>query len=193
MGILTGIILLVIGAVSCFFGLRIYRIVLALSGFVVGYYVASGALLGQGDMVQIVGGIIAGLIVALLFWTFYRFAYILFGAFLGLALAGVIGTSFNLEGVVYIVLAVVLLIVGALVGNALADTMIRLATAFGGAVQMVSGVAAIAAAASISIPLADPTHGGANTESTAGIITLIAVVVLGIIGFLYQARHAPAD
>lgn len=191
MGLLTGIILLVVGLIACFFGKRYYRLVLALVGFVVGYYAASGLLATQGDAIQIIGGIVAGLVIGFLFWTFYKMAYILFGIFLGLVVAALIGRAFNLDGTVFTILAVVLAIVGALLGTSIADLMIRLSTAFGGATQAIGGVAAIATALSISLPLADPTHGGATTESTSGIITLVAVIVLGVVGFLFQTRNDP--
>lgn len=191
MGVITGIVMLVIGLISCFFGWRFYRLVLALSGFVTGYYAATGALATQGESIQIIGGIVAGLIVGFLFWTFYKFAYILFGAFLGMVIAVLIANAFNLEGIIALGLTLILVIFGAIAGQSIADLMIRIATAFGGSAQVISGIAAIAAAASISIPLADPSHGGANTESTTGIITLVAVVVLGVVGYLFQTQNSP--
>jgi hypothetical protein len=192
MAILTGIILLVIGVIVCFFGKRIYRIALALSGFVVGYYAASAALVSQSDVVQIVGAVIAGLVVAFIFWSLYKFAYIIFGAFLGLALGAVIANAFNLDGIVYLIVAAVLAVIGAVLGASLADMMIRLATAFGGASQAISGVAAIAAALGISLPLVDPSHTSAVVpESTAAIVTLVLVIVLGIVGYVYQTRNEP--
>jgi hypothetical protein len=190
MALFTGIILLVVGLIACFFGKRLYRIVLALSGFVVGYYAASAALVSQSDVVQIVGAVIAGLVVAFVFWSLYKFAYIIFGAFLGLALGAPIGNAFNLDGIVYLIVAVVLALIGALIGSSLADTMIRLATAFGGASQAISGVAAIAAALSISLPLVDPSHTSTVVpDSTAAIVTLVLVIVLGVVGYVYQTRN----
>jgi hypothetical protein len=192
MALFTGIILLVVGLIACFFGKRLYRIVLALSGFVVGYYAASAALVSQSDVVQIVGAVIAGLVVAFVFWSLYKFAYIIFGAFLGLALGAVIGNAFNLDGIVYLIVAVVLAVIGALIGSSLADTMIRLATAFGGASQAISGVAAIAAALSLSLPLVDPSHASTVVpDSTAAIVTLVLVIVLGVVGYVYQTRNEP--
>jgi len=193
MQILNGVILLIIGLLACFYGWRFYRIVLALFGFVIGYYVASGVLLGQAEAIQIGGAIIVGLLGALLFWTFYRFAQVLFGAMLGLVAAALIGSAFNLEGVILAILAIVLAIVGGLIGNAVADVIIRLGTAFSGAGQAIGGIAALAAALSIPLPLADPTHGGATTETTAGIITLVAVIVLGIAGYLFQTSQQAAS
>ena len=191
MGLLMGIILLVVGLIACFFGRRYYRLVLALVGFVVGYYAVSGLLTAQGDAVQVIGGIVAGVVVGFLFWSFYKMAYILFGIALGLTVAALIGRAFNLDGTVFTILTIVLAIIGGFLGTSIADLMIRLSTAFGGATQAIGGVAAIAAALNIALPLADPTHGGATTDSTAGIITIVAVIVLGVIGFLFQTRSNP--
>lgn len=192
MALLTGIILLVIGLIVCFFGKRIYRIALALSGFVAGYYAVSAALVGQSDVVQIVGALIAGLVVAFVFWSLYKFAYVLFGMFLGLALGALIANALNLDGILYLVVVIVLAVIGALIGSSLADMMIRLATAFGGAGQAVSGLAAIAAALSLSLPLVDPSHSSTVVhDSTAAIVTLVLVVVLGIVGYVYQTQNEP--
>lgn len=191
MDYLTGGILLVVGLIACFFGWRFYRMVLALSGFVAGYYAAAGALVDQSDAVQIVGAILAGVIVGFIFWTFYKFAYVLFGAVLGLTAAALIGQAFNLEGSVTLILALVLLVIGGLLGLMLADFMIRLGTSFGGATQAIAGVAALAAAASVSLPLVDPRHSGASADSTEGIITMVAVFVLAVVGFMYQSQHDP--
>ena len=191
MALLTGVILLVVGLLACFFGWRLYRLMLGLFGFVIGYYVVLGLLAEQAEIVQIGGAIVAGLVVGFIFWALYNFAYILFGVFLGIIVAGVIGNAFNLEGIILLVVVVILATIGGVLGAVLADVMIRLGTAFGGASQAVGGVAAIATALNIGLPLADPTHGGANTESTAGIITLVAVIILGVIGFIFQTQNAP--
>ncbi|MEZ4669709.1 MAG: DUF4203 domain-containing protein [Anaerolineae bacterium] len=189
MTLLTGIILTVVGLVACFFGKRLYRVVLALAGFVVGYYAASAALVSQSDVIQIVGAIVAGLVLAFVFWSLYRFAYVVFGAFLGLAVGTLIANAFNLDSIIYLVVVLVLAVIGALVGNSLADVIIRLSTAFGGASTAISGLAAIAAALSINLPLVDPSHNApVNPDGTAAIVTLVLVIVLGVGGCLYQSR-----
>ena len=90
-----------------------------------------------------------------------------------------------------LIVSLVLGIIGALVGSSLADVIVRLSTSIAGSAQAIGGVAALAAALNISLPLADPTHGGAATTSVAGIVTLVAVIVLGVAGYFFQARHAP--
>jgi len=191
MDLLTGGLLLVVGIIVCFFGLRFYRLVLALLGFVVGFYSASGALAQQSDIVQISGAVVAGLMVAVLFWLFYKFGYALVGVFLGLAVAALIVKAFSLSDAPAIGVALILTIVGAILGVVLADIMIRIGTAFSGATQIAGGIAALATAASISLPLVDTTHGSVNVNSTAGIATIVLVAVLGALGFLYQSRQTP--
>lgn len=188
MEILTGVILLVVGLIACFFGKRYFRVIMAIQGFAVGYYVVSRLLVDQSDVIQIVAGLVAGLIVGYLFWVLYKFAYMIFGLLLGVLLGTVIGYAFNLDSTIYLIILIVLGILGAILGIALADLMIRLSTAFGGSAQAVSGVAHLSVAAGIALPLADPRLGGANTDSTAGIVTLIIVIALGVIGFMFQTN-----
>jgi hypothetical protein len=137
MTILTGVILLAIGLIACFFGKKFYRIVLALFGFTAGYYSMSGVLATQPDMIQIVGSVVAGLIVGFLFWTFYKFAYVLFGAFVGLAIGTIIGITFNLSSAIFAVVAILGLIIGAIIGSRVATLIIEFSTAFGGATQAI--------------------------------------------------------
>ena len=189
MPFLTGLVLLVIGLLACFFGKRLYRIILALSGLVVGYYVAWGVVVDQTSLIVVVGSVVVGLIVAAVFWSLYKFAYVLFGLFLGLALAALVGKAFNLDGVVLVVIVVVLGLIGAVIGNMLGDLMIRLSTAFAGATQAVGGVAALGAAVGISLPLVDPTHGAIYPDSIAGVFTIVLVGVLGAVGYFYQTQN----
>lgn len=188
MGFLTGIIYLVIGVIACFFGKRFYRVVLALVGFVLGYYLVSGLLVGQSDAILIIASIFGGVAGAVLFWSLYKLGYLLIGAALGLVVAELIANALNLTGVVHGVISVIGLIVGLVLGNSLADLIIRLGTAFNGAGFIVGGIAALAAAANISIPLADPTHTGAAADGASALITIVAVIVLGVIGFVFQTR-----
>lgn len=193
MALLTGIILLVIGLIACFFGGRFYRVVLALAGFVIGFYLASAALLQQTEIVQIIGATVVGLIVAFIFWSLYKTAHVLFGAFFGMAVGVMLANALNLEGAVFSIFLLVFAVVGALIGLRIADLMIRLGTAFGGASQAVSGLAAIAASVGVSLPLIDPSHTVVSpATSTSAIVTIALMVALGVVGFLFQSRHETA-
>lgn len=195
MAILTGVLLLVIGLIACFFGWRFFRILLFLQGFVVGYYATSGFLAGQGETVQIIVAVVIGIVSGAIFYALYKFAFIVFGGILGLAVGAIIGVAFNLEGFLLLIVTLVLGVIGAILGNAIGDTIIRLSTAFAGSAQAIGGLAALVspAALNIALPLADPMQGGVTADSTAGIVTLVAVIVLGVFGFIFQARHAPQN
>jgi hypothetical protein len=189
MAILTGVLLTVFGLVGCFFGKQMYRVVLALTGFIIGYYGTSGLLQGQSDVIVIIASIVAGLIGAFIFWSLYKLAYVIFGLGLGLSLGTILHTSLNMSDLLAAIVVVVLGLIGAFAGNILGDLMIRLSTAFSGAAHTIGGVAALTAAIGLRLPLADPTHGGLSADSTAGIITIVAVILLGAVGFFFQTRN----
>lgn len=190
MTILSAVLLIGIGLVACFFGKKLYRVVLGLFGFVTGYYIASGLLLGQSDIVHLLGSIAVGVVLFIVFYALYKFAYILFGAFLGLAAGALLAHALDLTGVVYLIVAVVLAIIGGVLGNIFADPIIRLATAFGGAIQVIAGVGGLAAAIGLSLPLVDVSHAStAQTSTTALIVSLVLVGLLGVVGFVFQTRQ----
>ena len=75
----AAIVLLVGGVVACFFGYRLFRIVLALFGFILGALAAS-SIFGMSDTGPMIGAAVAGGLVG---------AAILIGAyFVGVALVG---------------------------------------------------------------------------------------------------------
>lgn len=189
MAVLTGILLVVIGLIACFAGKKLYRIVLALVGFVIGFYVVSGLLVGQSDIVVIAASIFGGIVFAAVLSIFYKFAYILYGVSLGLTVAVYALNTFNLEGIVGLIITVVLAVTGGVIGGLIGDLMIRVATAFAGASQVIGGVAALATALGVTLPLIDPTHGSVSTDSTAGVITVIAMGILGVLGYIVQTRN----
>lgn len=189
MDILTGVILLAIGLIACFYGKRLYRIILTLAGFAIGFYAVAVLLGGRTETTQIIGALVGGAVLAALFWTFYKLAYVLFGIYLGLIIGTFIINALNATGVLAIAIVVVLGLAGGLVGNFIAVTMIRLSTAYGGAAQAIGGLATLLVAFGLNLPLLNPTVDSANATPTASIVTFIAVVALGTVGFLFQMRH----
>lgn len=190
MSLISALLLIAVGAVACFFGKRLYRVMLALIGFVIGFYATAELLGTQPDLAAIVGAVLAGLVVGAAFTLLYKFAYILFGLGLGLVLAEFIATALGLQDTPALILALVLAVVGAVVGWRLADFILRLSTALGGAVQVVAGVGALAAVLGLNLPLLDVTrHSAMTATSTAGIISVLAAGVLGAFGYAYQSQQ----
>ena len=192
MSALAGIILIVIGLIACFFGKQFYRAVLALFGFVIGFYIVSGLLVGQAEWLQLVGSLAAGILLGIGFYLAYRWAYVLFGGFLGLAIGGMIGNAFNLASLPYVIVALVLMVIGGVLGHVFADLMIRIATAFGGAINVIAGLGGLTAAIGLSLPLIDVSHNtAAVATTTAGVVSLVLVGLLGAVGFVFQSRKDP--
>lgn len=186
---LTGIIYLVVGLLACFFGKRLFRIVLALLGFVLGFQIGSQILVGQPETTVLIVSLIVGVILAALFWTYYKFAHLLFGAFLGWILAGLLAPLLGISNATtLLIVQIVGAVIGAFVGLALADLMIRVSTAFGGATTAVTGLAILAVVLNVDLPITDP----ATASVTGGqnsIVTIIVVFVLGVLGFIHQTRN----
>jgi hypothetical protein len=145
----AAVVLVAGGALACVAGYRLFKIVLAIYGFVLGAMVASSTMAAgntSGMILAAVGGGIAGALILV-------FAY-----FIGIALVGAgLGALIAHAGWSYIgrndppALAVVLLsIAGALGALVLQRYVIIFATAFGGAWTMIVG--GLAAAGDRSAP-----------------------------------------
>ena len=81
--------------VYCFFGYRIFKIVLGILGFISGASVAARIALdvfGGGQVVAILAGLVGGIIGAILVGVFYFIGIFLLGAWLG-SLLGILLTG----------------------------------------------------------------------------------------------------
>jgi hypothetical protein len=129
------------GLVACFVGYRLFRIVLAIVGLIVGGFVASAIVAGAETM-TLVGAVLAGALIGAALLTFaYFFGVALVGAGLGAAAAHL---AFTAGGRDPGVLAVVLLsVVGAVGAMYLQRYFLIVGTALGGAWAIIVGVLAL--------------------------------------------------
>jgi hypothetical protein len=129
------------GAVACFFGYRLFRLVLSLVGFGLGGLMAS-SLLGPSDAAWMIGAwIVGGLIGMALLYAGYYVGVALTGAGLGALLAHL---AFRASGEPPPFLIVLLAaIVGAVGSMFLQKYFIVVGTAFGGAWTLILGVMAL--------------------------------------------------
>jgi hypothetical protein len=134
-------LLLLGGVISCFFGYRLFRTVLALFGFVFGGMLASSVFGVSAGTMMVIAWVVGGLVGAFI---------LIFAYFLGVALAGAaIGATvanlvFSIGGrdpraVVVILCAVA----GAIAATYLQRYFIIVFTAFGGAWTMIVGAMAL--------------------------------------------------
>ncbi len=126
------------GVITCFFGHKLFKVVLALVGFLAGAIAGGGlaTLLTSGAQgVVWVAAILTGILGAfILIWAF-QVGVFLVGAVAGLLIGGVIGTS--LSGVIQIAVIALFVILGGLLALKLQRVVVGLATALIGAAFIV--------------------------------------------------------
>lgn len=178
----AAVVLLIGGVVSCFFGYRLFRVVLLIFGFILGALAAS-SIFGMSDRLpMLIAALVGGLIGALILRTAYFVGVAIVGAGLGALIANIAFSAAGRDPGVFVV--VFLAIAGAVGAVYLQRYFIIVGTSFGGAWTIIVGAMALvgdkkalAAAAAgdvwVAYPL-DPAPGRAWVP--------IAWVVLGLIG-----------
>lgn len=182
----AAIVLLLGGVIACFFGYRLFRIVLAIFGFIIGALAAS-SLFGASDTLPMVAAAaIGGLIGAGVLVGAYFVGVALVGAGLGALAANL---AFSAGGQEPNLVALVLCsIVGAGGAMYLQRYVIIVGTAFGGAWTLIVGAlaligdrAAMSAAAAGDVWVAYPLDPAPGQEWLA-----IAWIALGLTGTAVQ-------
>jgi hypothetical protein len=137
----AAIALVIGGAVACFFGYRLFRVVLSIAGFILGGLMAS-SLLGPSDTTWMIGAwLVGGLIGMALLYAGYYVGVALTGAGLGALVAHLAFQATGEPPPFLIVL--VAAIVGAIGSMFLQKYFIVVGTAFGGAWTLILGVLAL--------------------------------------------------
>lgn len=131
------------GALSCFAGYRLFKITLAIYGFIFGAMFASSTMGASNTTGMILAAIAGGLVGALILVFAYFIGIALVGAGLG-ALVAHVGWAYVRPGDPPAVAIVVLAVLGAIGAMLLQRYVIVVATAFGGAWTLILGALAIA-------------------------------------------------
>jgi hypothetical protein len=138
----AAIVVLVAGIVSCFFGYRLFRIVLAIFGFILGALAAS-SIFGVSDTgPMIVAAVVGGLLGAGILIAAYFLGVALIGAALGAFVANVAFAAGDRDP--HFLAVVFLAIAGAAASMYLQRYFIIVGTGFGGAWTMLVGGLALA-------------------------------------------------
>ena len=150
----AALFLLLGGAVSCFAGYRLFKIVLGIYGFILGAGLASSAMGASNTLGMVVAALAGGLVGALILVFAYFIGIALVGAGLG-ALLLHIGWGYVRAGDPPAIAVIVVAVIGAIGAMVLQRYVIIVATAFGGAwTMMLGGLAAVSDRAA-----ARPPHG----------------------------------
>lgn len=187
----AALVLLAAGAIACFAGYRVFRIVLGIYGFILGALAASAAMGAEHTLWMILAALAGGVIGALILIAAYFVGVALLGAGVGALVASLIWAATRREP--HALIVILFAIAGALVALALQRYVIVAATAFGGAWTIVVGALALAGnrkaidvAAHSDVWLAYPMH-----PAPGQYWVLVVWLALGVTGtvvqFLYTA------
>jgi hypothetical protein len=191
-GILVGIVAIVIGLAWAFYGFKAFIILLPIWAFLVGF--AAGAswlqeLFGEGFFATVtswVGGLVVGVVLAVLSYFWYYAAVVIVGGALGYTLgAGFMG-ALGFDGILSIGVG---LVVGAILAIltivlAVPAWLIVVLSAVGGAVAAVNGVLILFG----RIQLEDISSGLGEGLLKDPIIATIGVILIAAAGIVYQMR-----
>jgi hypothetical protein len=183
----AALVLLLGGAVSCFFGYRSFRIVLAIFGFVIGALIPSSFLpMSSGTWTILAVALVGGLLGAGVMFAAYFVGVALVGAGLGAVAANLMFAATGQDP--HFLVLVLMTLLGAAAAMYLQRYFIIVGTAFGGAWTLIVGAAALfgdstalAAAAANDVWVAYPL----NPAPGRGWVKL-AWIVLGLIGATVQ-------
>jgi hypothetical protein len=139
----AAILLVLGGALSCFAGYRLFKIVLGIYGFVLGAMLASSTMGVTNSTGMIVASLVGGVCGALLLMFAYFVGIALVGAGLGALVAHVAWSSLGRSGDPPAIAVVVLSVVGSIGAMFLQRYVIVVATAFGGAWTVIVGGLAV--------------------------------------------------
>jgi hypothetical protein len=139
----AAMLLMLSGAVACFAGYRLFRVVLGIYGFILGAMLASSVVGVTNTMGMIVAALVGGIIGALILVFAYFVGIALVGAGLGALIAHLAWAEINRADPPALIV-VGAAIVGAVVAMVLQRYVIIVGTAFGGAwTLIVGGMAAL--------------------------------------------------
>jgi len=137
----AAIVLLLGGTVACFFGYRMFRLVLAIAGFILGAAIASSVFGVSDTGPMVIAATVGGLLGAGILVAAYFVGVALFGAGLGVL---VVNLAFSASGREPHFLVIVFgAVAGAVISMYLQRYVIIISTGFGGAWTMIVGAMAL--------------------------------------------------
>ena len=134
-------VLLAGGFLACFLGYRMFKVVLAVFGFIVGALAASSVFGSTDTTPMVIAAIVGGVAGGALLLAAYFVGVALVGAGIGALLVNVIWTQ--IEGDPHLAVVILFSVAGAVVATWLQRYVIILATAFGGAWTLLVGALAM--------------------------------------------------
>jgi len=184
----AAVVLLVGGVIACFAGYRLFRVVLAIAGFVLGAFMASSVFGASSRTFMVVAAILGGLGGAAIMIAAYFVGVALAGASIGAAVAHLGYAALHREP--HVLAVMLCAVTGAVAASYLQRYFVIVFTAFGGAWTLIVGAMAaigdrraMEAAASGDVWVAYPLDPAPGKKWVP-----IAWLVLSLIGTAVQLR-----
>jgi len=139
----TAVIYILTGILSCFFGYRLFKVILGFWGFIIGFILTRfifAQYVGTNDnTILLIAGLVGGVVGIFLFISLFKVGIFALGAMFGYTLVMMFVSAGKLQpDPIILILAAIL---GGILALLLQRPMIILSTAFGGAFLVVFGVA----------------------------------------------------
>ncbi len=174
------------GMITCFFGYRLFKVVLAITGFVTGGALAWTVLTaaGYGQWVTIAGTLLAALVGGVAMFSLFFAGVFLFGCAMGLLMAVVVLSAIGSE--LNVVAVSIFALVNGLVTLWFRKVLVVASTALTGAWSVLSGVAYFVGDLDLVGALAKPEL--LRTQGGLYYAVLALWLLLGISGIAIQMR-----
>ncbi len=168
-----GVMAVVIGVVTCFYGYPLFRVLLILAGLVWGYGLGQVVVQAGHPWLSLGIGVVAALVLAAFAYPLWSLGVTISGAVLGFLILSGVGVALNLsQGVIALLGVLGALVIGMLFYQG-RDLFVMLTTALTGAVEVAFGLGWL-------IPALAFRPGAANFGA------LLIVGGLGAVGFAVQ-------
>jgi hypothetical protein len=181
--VIGAIVLGLLGLIECFFGYRVFRIILAILGFFVGAGIALQLISTNQPVLMVLVGIIGGLIGSLIFYYLYFIGTFLAGIALGATFGSLLAANLNVAPNVTTILVAIGAIIGGMLGLVLSKYIIMLSTAFTGAAQVIYAAVLLLPGTQL---VQNATQVTIQIGQTQWLIMTLAILVLGAVGFAAQ-------
>ena len=178
---------ILLGCIQCFFGFRIFKFILGLAGFLIGGLLAgaAGYAISQEETVALLSALVGGVIGSVLMFALYVIGVFLMGALLGGVLGVVLAAAAQSEPEPAVLL--ILAIIGGGLAVVFQKVMIIVSTGFGGAWNVVAGIAYFTTGNMATGDIGQLIRSGGGQLYAM----LLCWIALGLVGVIVQYKTLP--
>jgi hypothetical protein len=187
-GLYIGIFLILAGLLNCFFGYKLFKILLGVIGFIVGGYFTGRIVYSMtgNSTAAIVVGVIIGIIIALIAFFFYTGGVFIIGASFGAFIA--LMFNFHVDSMIRVAIIIIFAVAGGVLAIVFQKFMVIISTSFGGGSCIANGLLysyymLIGKTFSIG-----KYYNFIQRDTVIYISMIAAALVIGIIGIIFQYR-----